>query len=64
MRAKEDMSGLEGILGYTIVLFEQIHDPRGIAMLQAVTVRAIPHQLAIVQLPQLVNLPVDDSIVL
>jgi hypothetical protein len=64
MRAKEDMSGLEGILGYTIVLFEQIHNPRGITMLQAVTVRAIPHQLAIVQLPQLVNLPVDDSIVL
>jgi hypothetical protein len=64
MRAKEDMSGLEGILGYTIVLFEQIHDPRGITMLQAVTVRTIPHQLAIVQLPQLVYLPVDDSIVL
>ena len=33
-------------------------------MLQAVTVGAIPHEFAIVYLAELVDLPIDDSIVL
>ena len=64
MRPEEDVGGLEGILGNAEVLLEEVHDPRGIATLQAVTVGTIPHQLAIVNLTELVNLPIDNGIVL
>ena len=64
MGAEEDVSGLEGFLGDIEVLLEEVHAPRGIAMLQTVTVGAIPHELAIVYLTELVDLPIDNGIVL
>ena len=64
MGAEEDVGGLEGGLRDAIVVLQEKHDPRGIAVLQTVTVGAIPHELAIVNLAQLVYLPIDDGIIL
>ena len=58
------MGSQKGILRNAQVLLHEIHDPGGLAMLQTVTVGTIPHQLAVVNLTELVNLPVDDGIVL
>lgn len=64
MLAEEAVGGLEGVLRDAVVLLQQIHGPRGMAVLQAVTVGTIPHQLAVMQLPKLVDLPINDGIVL
>ena len=63
MRAEEYVGGLKGILWDTEMLLEQEDDPRGIAVLQAVTVGTIPHEFAIVNLTKLVNLPIDNGII-
>ena len=64
MGAEEDVGGLEGGLRDAIVVLQEKHDPRGFTVLQAVTVGTIPHELTIVNLSQLVNLPIDNSIIL
>jgi hypothetical protein len=63
MGAEEAVGGLEGILREVEVAFQEIHDPCGMAVLQTMTVGAVPHQFSIVNLSQLVNLPIDDSVV-
>ena len=64
MSAEEDMGRMEGVLVDAKVLFQATHDPRGVAMLQAMTVGAVPHQFPVEDLSQLVDLPIDDGIVL
>lgn len=63
MQAEETVSGIKGVLGDGVVILEEIHHPGGIAILEAVTVGTIPHQLTVVNLSQLVNLPIDDGII-
>lgn len=64
MGAEEDVGGVEGVLGETEVVLQEIRDPSGVAVLQTVTVWTVPHQFAIVNLTELVDLPIDDGIVL
>ena len=64
MQAEEGVDGLEGFGWEAVLLLEEVADPCGVAILQTVTVGAIPHQLAVVDDAQLVDLPIDDRIVL
>ena len=61
--SEEHMSGLEGVLRQTEAFLHQVHCPGGVAILQPMTVGAVPHQLAVVNTADLVDLPVDYGIV-
>ena len=63
MGAEEAVGGMEGVLRDAEVLLEEKHHPRGVSVLQTVAVGTVPHELAIVDLTGLIDLPVDDGIV-